>query len=87
MSTKPARPPLGRNPVQCIRPPMQAVAPLWEVRMSEKLYPVSPEWAKRAYVDDAKYKDMYEASVKDPDEFWGEHGKRVDWIKPFTNGA
>jgi acetyl-CoA synthetase len=52
--------------------------------MSEKIYPVSPEWAKRAYVDDAKYKDMYARSVKDPDGFWGEEGKRLDWIKPYT---
>ncbi len=52
--------------------------------MSEKTYPVPAEWAKRAYVDDAKYKAMYEHSIKDPDGFWGEHGKRVDWIKPFS---
>ncbi|MDF2114608.1 acetate--CoA ligase [Roseiarcaceae bacterium H3SJ34-1] len=52
--------------------------------MSERTYPVSPEWAKRAYVDDAKYKDMYARSVKDPDGFWGEEGKRLDWIKPYT---
>jgi acetyl-CoA synthetase len=51
---------------------------------SEKLYPVSAEWAARAYVDDAKYKAMYEASVKAPEAFWGEHGKRIDWFKPFT---
>ena len=52
--------------------------------MSDKLYPVSGDWAKRAYVDDAKYKAMYDASIKDPEAFWGEHGKRIDWIKPFT---
>jgi acetyl-CoA synthetase len=51
---------------------------------SEKLYPVSAEWASRAYVDEAKYTAMYEASVKSPDAFWGEHGKRIDWMKPFT---
>ena len=52
--------------------------------MSDKLYPVSPDWAKRAFVDDAKYKAMYDASIKNPEAFWGEHGKRIDWIKPFT---
>ncbi|KAF0118715.1 MAG: acetyl-CoA synthetase [Xanthobacteraceae bacterium] len=52
--------------------------------MSEKLYPVTSDWASRAYVDDAKYKAMYEASVKSPEAFWGEHGKRIDWMKPFT---
>ena len=27
---------------------------------------------------------MYDRSVEDPDGFWADHGKRVDWIKPFT---
>ncbi|WP_280955399.1 acetate--CoA ligase, partial [Beijerinckia sp. GAS462] len=52
--------------------------------MSDKIYPVAPEWAKKAYVDGAGYKEMYARSIKDPDGFWAEHGKRIDWIKPFT---
>ena len=55
--------------------------------MADELIDVSAEWAKRAYVDDAKYKAMYEASIKDPAGFWGEHGKRVDWIRPYSDGA
>ncbi len=27
---------------------------------------------------------MYKRSIDDPEGFWAEHGKRVDWIKPFT---
>ena len=30
------------------------------------------------------YRAMYEASIRDPETFWGEHGKRIDWIKPYT---
>src|SRR5215470_4427254 len=52
--------------------------------MAETIHDVPSEWTKRAYVDDAKYKAMYEASIGDPDKFWGEHGKRLDWIKPYT---
>ena len=52
--------------------------------MSEKVYDVPAEWAKRAWVDDAKYKEMYKRSVEDPVGFWGEHGKRIDWSKPYT---
>ena len=55
--------------------------------MADELIDVSADWAKRAYVDDAKYKAMYEASIRDPATFWGEHGKRVDWIKPYSDGA
>jgi len=50
----------------------------------EKLYPVSKEWAERAYVDAAKYRDMYRRSVDDPDGFWREQAGRIDWMKPFT---
>jgi acetyl-CoA synthetase len=52
--------------------------------MSEKIYDVPADWSKRAYVDAAKYKDMYARSINDPNGFWGEQAKRVDWIKPFT---
>ena len=52
--------------------------------MSEKIYDVSPEWAKRAFVDQAKYRDMYARSISDPKGFWAEQAKRVDWIKPFS---
>ncbi len=52
--------------------------------MSEKIYPVSWEWKAHAFVDDAKYNEMYRRSVDDPNGFWAEHGRRIDWIKPFT---
>ena len=52
--------------------------------MSEKIYDVPADWRKRAYVDEAKYKEMYARSVKDPNGFWGEQAKRIDWIKPFS---
>ncbi len=52
--------------------------------MADKTYAVPAEWAKRAYIDDAKYRDMYARSITKPDEFWGAEAKRVDWIKPFT---
>ena len=52
--------------------------------MSERIYEVSADWTKRAYVDDAKYREMYARSLKSPGEFWAEHGRRIDWMKPFT---
>ncbi len=38
----------------------------------------------RAHVDRAAYEAMYARSVEDPEGFWGEHGRRLDWIKPYT---
>ena len=52
--------------------------------MSDKIYPVSADWAQRAFINEAKYKEMYARSVADPDGFWGEQGKRIDWMTPYT---
>ena len=52
--------------------------------MSDKAYDVSAEWAKRAWVDAAKYEEMYRRSLTDPQGFWAEHGKRIDWFTPFS---
>ena len=40
--------------------------------MSDKVYEIPAEWTKRAYIDDAKYRAMYERSVKNPNAFWAE---------------
>ena len=48
------------------------------------IFPVPDSWAAGAHIDDAKYRAMYQQSIDDPESFWGEHGKRIDWIKPFT---
>src|SRR6185295_18053630 len=49
--------------------------------MSDKIYDIPPEWTKRAYVDAAKYKEMYARSVKDPNGFWAEEAKRLHWYR------
>ena len=51
--------------------------------MSEKIYEVPAEWKKRAFIDEAKYREMYERSLKEPNEFWAEQAKRIHWMKPF----
>src|SRR5204862_5608194 len=35
-------------------------------------------------IDEVKYQDMYARSIKDPNGFWAEQAKRIDWIKPFS---
>ena len=47
-------------------------------------YPPSSEVVKNAFVNKSYYDKMYAASIADPDKFWGEQGKWLDWIKPFT---
>jgi acetyl-CoA synthetase len=48
------------------------------------LFPVSPEWSAKAHINAETYDRLYQQSVKDPEGFWGEQGKRIDWIKPYT---
>ncbi len=53
--------------------------------MSEsKTYPVPPNWSERAWVNAERYEQMYRQSVEDSEGFWGEHGKRLDWIRPYS---
>ena len=52
--------------------------------MSDKVYPVPPQWAERAYVNAEAYQAMYDRSVSDPEGFWSEAGQRLKWMKPFT---
>ncbi len=52
--------------------------------MSDTLFPVPAEWKKRAIVDADSYRNMYEASVNDPENFWRREGLRIDWMKPYT---
>ncbi|SHI40913.1 acetate--CoA ligase [Wenxinia saemankumensis] len=47
-------------------------------------YEPNAEMARAAHADKATYDRMYAESVEDPAAFWAEHGKRLDWIKPFT---
>ncbi len=55
-----------------------------EAPLSEKTFPVPETVASHALVDRARYEGMYARSLSDPDGFWGEHGRRIDWMKPFT---
>jgi len=52
--------------------------------MSDKVYDVPSAWAENAFVNEAKYEEMYARSITDPAGFWGEAGKRIDWFTPYT---
>jgi len=53
--------------------------------MSESsVFPVSESWAKKAWMNEAQYRELYARSVQDPASFWGEQGRMLDWIRPFS---
>jgi acetyl-CoA synthetase len=51
---------------------------------ANKIFPVPPEYAANALLDAEGYRRLYAQSVADPEGFWREQAKRVDWIKPFS---
>lgn len=54
--------------------------------MSEepKSYDVPAAFAAKANLNPEKYAAMYKASIDDPVMFWNEHGKRLDWMTPYS---
>ena len=52
--------------------------------MTQTVYPVPAEWAQKALINKSRYEGMCRAAVENPEEFWAEQAKRIDWIEPFT---
>ena len=52
--------------------------------MSDQIYPPSAEFVANAKINKSDYDNMYADSINNEDNFWREHGKRVDWIKPYS---
>jgi acetyl-CoA synthetase len=51
-----------------------------EKALPDNIFAVPPAFARSAHSDEAKYREMYRRSVDDPEGFWAEHAKRLDWI-------
>jgi len=50
-----------------------------------KVYPVPAAFAAKSYIDQARYEEMYQRSVKDPEGFWAEQAEQfVTWSKPWN---
>jgi len=50
-----------------------------------KVYPVLDTTRERAQVNGLEaYQKMYDASVQDPEGFWGDQAKRLDWFHPWS---
>ncbi|MXP46050.1 acetate--CoA ligase [Altererythrobacter luteolus] len=51
--------------------------------MTDANFPVPDAWAQNALIDKLAYSQKYDLSVSDPEAFWQEEAKRIDWIEPF----
>ena len=52
--------------------------------MHQALYKVPPDFARKARFKHADYEHLYAESIEDPQRFWSDVGRRIDWIKPFS---
>jgi acetyl-CoA synthetase len=52
--------------------------------MSDTLIPVPQDWRRRAFIDPEAYQKMYARSISDPEGFWRDEARHIDWIKPFS---
>ena len=50
----------------------------------DMIFKPSVDLAKSALIDANGYAALYRDSIANPDQFWAEHGKRIDWIKPYS---
>ncbi|MBS40267.1 MAG: acetate--CoA ligase, partial [Rhodospirillales bacterium] len=50
----------------------------------QNIFPVPEEISERSFIDNAKYLELYQQSVNNPENFWAAQGKRIDWIKPYN---
>ena len=48
------------------------------------LYKPSSNIIEKSHVNHETYEKMYEESINDPSLFWKKHGKRIDWVKPYS---
>jgi acetyl-CoA synthetase len=55
-----------------------------EAGIMSKFHPIQPEIRKQAWVDEQQYFALYKRSIDDNTGFWAEQGRRIDWIKPYT---
>ncbi|MEK9849097.1 MAG: acetate--CoA ligase [Candidatus Puniceispirillum sp.] len=50
----------------------------------DRIFQPDAAFQQKAHIDGAGYNALYQASIENPDAFWAEHGKRIDWIKPYS---
>ncbi|HEY8190435.1 MAG TPA: acetate--CoA ligase [Micavibrio sp.] len=58
--------------------------PVRKIDQDFDIFPPAPETIRHAHINAEKYRAMYDRSIKDPDGFWGEMAKRIDWFKQPT---
>jgi acetyl-CoA synthetase len=49
-----------------------------------QVFPVPAEWAARAKINASDFEAAVRRIESDPEGYWSDLGRRLDWVKPFT---
>ena len=53
---------------------------------TRKPYAITSEFAQHAHVNEEQYHALYQCSIKNPSEFWGDQAQRfISWSAPWTS--
>ena len=54
------------------------------IMSDDLIFEPSEALQKSAHISKSDYERLYSQSVSQPEQFWAEQGKRIDWIKPYS---
>ena len=55
--------------------------------MSNDLIKIKNQWKDNALINEDKYIELYKESIENPEKFWEEQAKCIDWFTPFSKDA
>jgi len=55
--------------------------------MSNNLIKIKNQWKENALLNENEYMELYKESIENPEDFWAEQAKCIDWFTPFSKDA
>ena len=55
--------------------------------MSNNLIKIKNQWKENALLNEDKYIELYKESIENPEIFWAEQAKCIDWFTPFSKDS
>ena len=55
--------------------------------MSNNLIKIKNKWKENALLNENEYMELYKESIENPEGFWAEQAKCIDWLTPFSKDS
>ena len=55
--------------------------------MSNNLIKIKNQWKENALLNENEYTELYKESIENPEGFWAEQAKCIDWLTPFSKDS